>query len=259
MAGRFRSRVTDAEETDFGFLKVPLADKQDLVDDVFHRVARRYDLMNDLMSGGLHRLWKDILVAKVRPAATRPFAHLDVAGGTGDVGFRVARAGGLRTTVTVLDINADMLAVGQGRAKREDLTSRIDFVQANAEQVPFADRTFDAYTVAFGIRNMPHIDHALSEAQRVLKIGGRFLCLEFSKVDVPALDWLYDRFSFSVIPLIGRIVAGDRQPYQYLIESIERFPQPHALAASIEQAGFQRVRFTRLAGGIVAIHSGWKL
>jgi demethylmenaquinone methyltransferase/2-methoxy-6-polyprenyl-1,4-benzoquinol methylase len=259
MASRTPSTASGQEETDFGFSKVPLAEKQRLVDDVFSRVAGRYDLMNDLMSGGLHRLWKDVLVSMVRPAATRPFAHLDVAGGTGDVAFRVAEAGGRRTKVTVLDINAQMLAVGKARATRLDLLPRIDFIQANAEQLPLASGFFDAYTIAFGIRNVPTIEAALSEAQRVLKIGGRFLCLEFSKVDVPGLDWLYEQFSFSVIPAIGRIVAGDGGPYRYLVESIERFPHPHTLSRLIEGAGFRRVSFTPLAGGIVAIHSGWKL
>jgi len=259
MVSRTSSPATGQPETDFGFAQVPLAEKQRLVDGVFSRVAERYDLMNDLMSGGLHRLWKDVLVSMVRPAATRPFAHLDVAGGTGDVALRVAEAGGRRTRVTVLDINAEMLAVGQARARSLDLLARIDFIQANAEHLPFATGSFDAYTIAFGIRNVPKIELALREAQRVLKIGGRFLCLEFSKVDVPGLDWLYERFSFSVIPTIGQIVAGEREPYRYLVESIDRFPPPQALSGLIEQAGFRRVGFTRLAGGIVAIHSGWKL
>jgi demethylmenaquinone methyltransferase / 2-methoxy-6-polyprenyl-1,4-benzoquinol methylase len=259
MVSRTPSNATGQEETGFGFARVPLTEKQRLVDDVFSRVAGRYDVMNDLMSGGLHRLWKDVLVSMVRPAATRPFAHLDVAGGTGDVAFRVAKAGGRRTKVTVLDINAQMLAVGKARARRLDLLPQIDFIRANAEQLPLLTGSFDAYTVAFGIRNVAHIDQAFREAQRVLKIGGRFLCLEFSKVDVPGLDWLYQRFSFSIIPAIGQIVVGDREPYRYLVESIDRFPQPEALAGLIEAAGFRRVGFTRLAGGIVAIHSGWKL
>jgi demethylmenaquinone methyltransferase / 2-methoxy-6-polyprenyl-1,4-benzoquinol methylase len=259
MVSRTPSTAAGHEETDFGFSRVPLADKQRLVDDVFSRVAGRYDLMNDLMSGGLHRLWKDVMVSMVGPAATRAFAHLDVAGGTGDVAFRVARAGGRRTKVTVLDINAAMLAVGRARARRQDLLPQIDFIQANAEQLPFLTNSFDAYTVAFGIRNIAKIEQALREALRVLKIGGRFLCMEFSKVDVPGLDWLYQRFSFSIIPLLGQIVAGDREAYRYLVESIERFPQPQAFADLIEQSGFRRVSFTPLAGGIVAIHSGWKL
>jgi demethylmenaquinone methyltransferase / 2-methoxy-6-polyprenyl-1,4-benzoquinol methylase len=259
MVSRTPSTVKDQEETDFGFSKVPLAAKQRLVDGVFSRVAGRYDLMNDLMSGGLHRLWKDVLVSMLRPAVTRTFAHLDVAGGSGDVALRVAHAGGRRTKVTVLDINAEMLRVGRARAGRLDLLRQIHFIQGNAEQLPLLARSFDAYTIAFGIRNLSKIEQALAEAQRVLKIGGRFLCLEFSQVDVPGLDWLYDRYSFSIIPAIGRIVAGDREPYRYLVESIARFPPPQALAGLIEQAGFRRVGFTRLAGGIVAIHSGWKL
>jgi demethylmenaquinone methyltransferase/2-methoxy-6-polyprenyl-1,4-benzoquinol methylase len=244
---------------DFGFSTVRLKDKQRLVDDVFDQVARRYDLMNDLMSGGLHRLWKDLLVSMVKPSRTRPFAHLDVAGGTGDVAIRVAQAGSRRTRVTVLDINQQMLALGRARAEEQALSDRIAFVQANAEQLPFPDHAFDAYTVAFGIRNVPDIERALLEASRVLKIGGHFLCLEFSKVDVPVLDWLYRRFSFSVIPQLGRLVVGESAPYQYLVESIERFASPQTLSTLLEGAGLRRVCFTRLAGGIVAIHSGWKL
>jgi demethylmenaquinone methyltransferase/2-methoxy-6-polyprenyl-1,4-benzoquinol methylase len=258
MAGRIPDAVGE-QEADFGFATVRLKDKQRLVDNVFDQVARRYDLMNDLMSGGLHRLWKDLLVAMVKPSRTRPFAHLDVAGGTGDVAIRVAQAGSRRTRVTVLDINQQMLALGRARAQEHALSDRIEFVQANAEQLPFRDDAFDAYTVAFGIRNMPAIERALAEASRVLKIGGHFLCLEFSKVDVPVLDRLYRRFAFSVIPPLGRLVAGDSAPYQYLVESIERFAPPQTLSAHLEEAGFRRVSFTRLAGGIVAIHSGWKL
>jgi demethylmenaquinone methyltransferase/2-methoxy-6-polyprenyl-1,4-benzoquinol methylase len=258
MAGRNPDAVGE-RQADFGFATVPLKDKQRRVDDLFDQVARRYDLMNDLMSGGLHRLWKDLLVSMVKPSRNRPFAHLDVAGGTGDVAVRVAQAGSRRTRVTVLDINQKMLALGRARALEHALSDRIQFVQANAEQLPFQDHAFDAYTVAFGIRNVPDIERALAEARRVLKIGGHFLCLEFSKVDVPVLDWLYRRFAFSVIPPLGRLVIGDSAPYQYLVESIERFATPQTLATCLEGAGLRRVSFTRLAGGIVAIHSGWKL
>ena len=244
--------------THFGFETVPLSEKQGRVNDVFHAVARRYDLMNDLMSAGLHRLWKDALVTAVRPPRTRPFRHLDVAGGTGDVAFRLLDQGGPGTRVTVLDINGAMLSVGRERAGTR-YGDRIDFVQANAEALPFAPKTFDAYTVAFGIRNVPRMDAALAEAHRVLRPGGRFLCLEFSKVDVPGLDALYEAYSFNVIPRLGQVVAGDAESYRYLVESIRRFPPPAAFARLIEEAGFRRVSHRPMTGGVVAIHSGWKL
>jgi demethylmenaquinone methyltransferase/2-methoxy-6-polyprenyl-1,4-benzoquinol methylase len=255
-------------ETDFGFRRVPLADKQDMVDDVFHSVAKRYDLMNDLMSGGLHRPWKEALVTAINPPpkgrpgrvqdkAPQPFALLDLAGGTGDVALRVIEAGGPGTRVTVLDINGDMLAVGRERAKAAQRA--ITFVEGNAESLPLPDRSFDAVSIAFGIRNVPRIDAALAEAYRVLKIGGHFLCLEFSSVDVPGLDRLYDLYSFNVIPAIGRAVTGDAEAYRYLVESIRRFPKPAAFAEMMRTAGFRRVTFQRLTGGVVALHSGWRL
>ncbi|MBX9829955.1 MAG: bifunctional demethylmenaquinone methyltransferase/2-methoxy-6-polyprenyl-1,4-benzoquinol methylase UbiE [Xanthobacteraceae bacterium] len=244
-------------QADFGYRRVPLADKQGLVDDVFHSVARRYDLMNDLMSGGLHRAWKDALVTAVNPSKSRPFAVLDLAGGTGDVAFRIAAKGGKGTRVTVADINAEMLAVGRERAKKAG--HAVAFMEANAEKLPFADKSFDAVTIAFGIRNVPRIDVALSEIHRVLKTGGHFLCLEFSSVDVPGLDRLYDLYSFNVIPQIGRAVTGDAEAYKYLVESIRKFPQPAKFADMIRGAGFRRATFTRLTGGVVALHSGWRL
>jgi len=270
--------MTDAAEkqADFGFRQVPLTDKQGLVNDVFHSVARRYDLMNDLMSGGLHRAWKDALVTAVNPPRPRgraagrlhgrpgysrhdapSFALLDLAGGTGDVALRVAEAGGPGVRITVADINAEMLKVGRDRA---DQAGRdIDFVEANAEELPFPDRRYDAVTIAFGIRNVPRIERALAEAHRVLKIGGRFLCLEFSAVDMPGLDRLYELYSFNVIPAIGRVVTGDAESYRYLVESIRRFPRPERFAAVMQDAGFRRVSFQRLTGGVVALHSGWRL
>lgn len=253
--------ATDAADiTHFGYADVALGEKQALVNDVFHKVASRYDVMNDLMSGGLHRVWKDILLSKVKPSRTRSFWHLDVAGGTGDVAFRVARAGGPGTRVTVLDINPDMLAVGEARAaKRRDLVGRLDFVVGDAEDLRLPDGAYDCYTIAFGIRNVPRIDRALAEAYRVLKRGGHFLCLEFSDVDVPGLEKAYDAFSFGVIPRLGRLVTGDGEPYRYLVESIRKFPTADYFADLIGDAGFRNVSFTRLSGGIVAIHSAWKL
>jgi demethylmenaquinone methyltransferase/2-methoxy-6-polyprenyl-1,4-benzoquinol methylase len=247
-------------DTHFGFRQVPLEEKQALVDEVFHRVARRYDLMNDLMSGGLHRAWKNILVTAVNPPKNeRPFHLLDVAGGTGDIAMRVVEAGGRNTRVTVADINREMLAVGRERADARGLGGQVDFLEGNAEALPFADRSFDACTIAFGIRNVPRIDAALSEARRVLKPGGHFLCLEFSSVDVPGLDALYDLYSFNVIPAIGRAVAGDAEAYRYLVESIRKFPRPQAFASMMRESGFGRVSFQPLTGGIVALHSGWRL
>ena len=250
---------TSPEHTHFGEREVRLDEKQGLVDAVFHKVADRYDVMNDLMSFGLHRVWKDILVAKVRPSTTRRFAHLDVAGGTGDVAFRIAEAGGRDTNVTVADINADMLRVGAERAKKRRLDGKVSFVEANAEELPFGDGEFDAYTIAFGIRNVPRIEKALAEAYRVLRRGGHFLCLEFSHVDLPVLDRVYDAYSFTAIPAMGKAVAGDGAPYRYLVESIRKFPPAELFSDMIAAAGFARVDCVRLSGGVVAIHSGWKL
>jgi demethylmenaquinone methyltransferase/2-methoxy-6-polyprenyl-1,4-benzoquinol methylase len=245
-------------DADFGFRKVPLGGKQALVDDVFHSVARRYDLMNDLMSGGMHRAWKAALVTAVNPPRDkRAFALLDIAGGTGDIALRVLTAGGPGTRVSVADINRDMLAVGRERAAARK--AEVTFTEANAEALPFADRSYDAATIAFGIRNVPRIAAALSEAYRVLKTGGHFLCLEFSSVDVPGLDRLYDLYSFNVIPALGRMIANDEEAYKYLVESIRKFPRPEAFAEMMRAAGFRRVSFQRLSGGIVALHSGWRL
>jgi demethylmenaquinone methyltransferase / 2-methoxy-6-polyprenyl-1,4-benzoquinol methylase len=253
-----RKGSTMTETAHFGARQVPLEDKQELVDDVFRSVARRYDLMNDLMSCGLHRAWKDALVTAVNPPKNLPFALIDIAGGTGDVALRVIARGGAQTRATVCDINADMLDIGRERAVARGLDN-IVFAEATAEALPFADRTFDAATIAFGIRNVPRIEQALAEAYRVLKIGGKFVCLEFSAVDVPGLDRLYDFYSFNVIPTLGRMVTGDAESYRYLVESIRRFPSPQDFAAMLRGAGFARVAFQSMSGGIVALHSGWRL
>jgi demethylmenaquinone methyltransferase/2-methoxy-6-polyprenyl-1,4-benzoquinol methylase len=248
------------ETTHFGFRDVPLSDKQALVNEVFHSVARRYDLMNDLMSGGLHRLWKEWMVNALNPPrGDTPFALLDVAGGTGDIAFRAAEAAGPGFKATVCDINSDMLTVGHERAIARHLDDRVSFVEGNAEELAFPSKTFDGYTIAFGIRNVPQIDRALHEAFRVLRPGGRFLCLEFSTVDVPGLDRIYDLFSFNVIPPLGRAVTGDAESYRYLVESIRKFPRPGAFAEMISAAGFSRVTWQSFSGGIVALHSGWRL
>ncbi|MFI5013770.1 MAG: bifunctional demethylmenaquinone methyltransferase/2-methoxy-6-polyprenyl-1,4-benzoquinol methylase UbiE [Hyphomicrobiales bacterium] len=245
-----------ASDTHFGASTVRLDEKQRLVDDVFRKAARRYDLMNDLMSFGVHRAWKNDFVAMLNPRP--PCSVIDVAGGTGDIAFRIVEGGGPRVRVTVCDTSAEMLGIGRERAGRR-LAGGLAFVQGNAEALPFADRSFDAYTIAFGIRNVPAIDKALAEAFRVLKLGGRFLCLEFSAVDMPGLDTLYDAYSAAVIPALGRLVSGDEAPYRYLVESIRRFPRPALFSRMIAAAGFRRVMHRSLSGNIAAIHSAWKL
>jgi demethylmenaquinone methyltransferase/2-methoxy-6-polyprenyl-1,4-benzoquinol methylase len=198
-------------------------------------------------------------VTAVNPPRAAPFSLLDIAGGTGDIAFRIIAAGGAQTRVTVCDINPDMLDVGRERASMYGGDAVVTFAEANAEALPFADRSFDAATIAFGIRNVPRIERALAESFRVLKIGGKFVCLEFSSVDVPALDRLYDFYSFNVIPALGRVVAGDAESYRYLVESIRRFPKPQAFAAMLRAAGFGRVSVQAMSGGIVTLHSGWRL
>src|ERR1700689_954491 len=248
------------QTTHFGFRDVALEDKQTLVNDVFHSVASRYDLMNDLMSMGLHRVWKDLMINALNPPrGDSPFALLDVAGGTGDIAFRAARAAGPGLRATVCDINSDMLGVGRERAAARHLDHQVSFVEGNAEALAFSNGSFDAYTIAFGIRNVPRIDLALTEAFRVLRPGSRFLCLEFSTVDVPGLSRIYDLFSFKVIPPLGGAVTGDAESYRYLVESIRKFPRPNAFADMIRAAGFARVSWQSLSGGIVALHSGWRL
>jgi demethylmenaquinone methyltransferase/2-methoxy-6-polyprenyl-1,4-benzoquinol methylase len=240
----------------FGFARVAEGAKQGLVNDVFARVAPRYDLMNDLMSGGLHRLWKSELVSWLAPPKSAvPYALLDVAGGTGDVALRVVEGSGSGTSAVVCDISAEMIEIGRARAESKALS----FVRGNAEALPFVKASFDAYTVAFGMRNLTHLEAALAEAFRVLKPGGRFLCLEFSSVEVPLLDTLYDAYSFNAIPILGGLVAGDSASYRYLVESIRRFPDQKNFMQLIENAGFERVRYRDLTGGIAAIHSAWRL
>jgi len=227
-----------------------------MVHGVFTRVAGRYDLMNDLMSGGIHRLWKDAMMDWLAP---RPGQNLlDVAGGTGDIAFRLLkRAPG--ATATVLDMTESMLIEGQKRAEAERLSDRLSWVVGDAMALPFADNTFDVYTISFGIRNVTRIPDALSEAFRVLKPGGRIMVLEFSQLPDPGLQWLYDRYSFNVIPVMGKIVANDRESYQYLVESIRKFPDQETFAGMIRAAGFNLVKYRNLTMGVAALHSGWKL
>lgn len=246
-------------QTSYGFKSVEEGEKQTLVNDVFHKVAKRYDIMNDVMSGGLHRVWKDAMIATLNPRKNASYRFLDVAGGTGDIAFRIVKASDNLATGVVLDINGSMLAVGDERAQKLGFGHNLEFVEANAEELPFEDNSFDAYTIAFGIRNVPDIDKALREAYRVLKRGGRLMVLEFSEVDVPILDKVYDAWSFNAIPKFGGAITGDSEPYQYLVESIRKFPNQEDFAAMIKRAGFGQVNFKNYTGGIAAQHSGWKI
>ena len=241
------------DEVNFGDELVSPEEKTRRVGAVFSSVARRYDLMNDLMSGGMHRLWKERFVARVKP---RPGEEiLDMAGGTGDVAFRMAQRG---AHVTVADINPEMLAVGRERAERRSL-EHLSWKVENAEALSFSDASFDAYTIVFGIRNVTDIPAALREAHRVLKRGGRFYCMEFSSSDWPGFSNLYDLWASNAIPRIGKAVANDEDSYRYLVESIRRFPRPNAFKAMIANAGFIRAAAEPMLGGLVTIHSGWKI
>ena len=241
------------DKVSFGYQDVPPEEKTRRVGDVFSNVASRYDLMNDLMSGGMHRIWKDQFVRRLRPQ--RGETILDMAGGTGDIAFRIARSG---AQVTVADINPQMLEVGIRRARQRGIEGLV-WAEENAETLTFPDMTFDAYTIAFGIRNVTDIGAALAEAHRVLRIGGRFFCLEFSTATWPGFAELYDRYSHVVVPKLGRAVAGDEESYRYLVESIRRFPDMRTFKAMIEATGFARVSVEPILGGVVAIHSGWKV
>jgi demethylmenaquinone methyltransferase/2-methoxy-6-polyprenyl-1,4-benzoquinol methylase len=242
-----------ADEVNFGDQRVSREEKTRRVGAVFSSVARRYDLMNDLMSGGMHRLWKDRFVARVKPRPGE--AILDMAGGTGDVAFRMARRG---ARVTVADINGDMLEVGRQRAERRGLTG-LHWQVENAEALSFADNGFDACTIVFGIRNVTDIPAALGEAYRVLKRGGRFFCMEFSSSEWPGFATLFEAYAANVIPRIGKAVAGDEASYRYLVESIRRFPKPEAFRRMVADAGFVRATAEPMLGGLVNIHSGWKI
>ena len=241
-----------SDHVSFGYEEVSPEEKTRRVGAVFSSVARKYDVMNDAMSAGLHRLWKDKFVRRVKPRPGESI--LDMAGGTGDIAFRMARHGAL---VTVSDINEDMLAVGMDRAAKKAIQG-LTWSPQNAETLTFADRAFDAYTIAFGIRNVTRIDAALAEAHRVLKFGGRFYCLEFSTTEWPGFKEAYDAYSHHLVPKLGQMIAGDAESYRYLIESIRRFPPMPRFAQMIRDAGFSRVKVEPILGGLVAIHSGWK-
>jgi demethylmenaquinone methyltransferase/2-methoxy-6-polyprenyl-1,4-benzoquinol methylase len=250
------SRPADEQpETHFGYRTVAEGAKAPLVKSVFDRVSRRYDLMNDLMSGGVHRLWKAAMIDWLNPQPSMRLA--DVGGGTGDIALRFLDRGG--GSVVVVDVNEEMLVVGRDRAIDRGRLGEIDWLCGDAERLPIADASVDAYTTAFCLRNVTRIPHALQEARRVLKPGGHFLCLEFSRVALPVLDHFYDAYSFSVLPALGRVVAGDAEAYRYLAESIRRFPAQEPFARMIADSGLQQVRYRNLSGGIAAIHSAWRI
>lgn len=246
----------DPQTTHFGFQTVDEDQKAGLVHGVFSRVAQRYDVMNDLMSGGIHRLWKDAMMDWLAPR--RGQRLLDVAGGTGDVAFRFLKRAP-DAHATVLDMTEAMLAEGRKRAEAEQLADRLDWTVGDAMALPFGPDSFDIYTISFGIRNVTRISDALSEAYRVLKPGGRLMVLEFSRIPNEALQWAYDRYSFNVIPAMGQVVTGDRESYQYLVESIRKFPDQDAFAGLIAAAGFEQVRYRNMTMGVAALHSGWKI
>ncbi|PZO87427.1 MAG: bifunctional demethylmenaquinone methyltransferase/2-methoxy-6-polyprenyl-1,4-benzoquinol methylase UbiE [Micavibrio aeruginosavorus] len=241
----------------FGTEQVTPEQKTRKVIGVFDSVASKYDVMNDFMSGGLHRLWKDHLIRKIRPRAG--LNYLDVAGGTGDIAFRIRKKAGPDCRITLCDLNTEMLAVGRDRAIDKGYANDFEWVTGNAEALPIPSESVDVYTIAFGMRNVTHIDNALSEALRVLKPGGRFYCLEFSRVNDPILSKIYDEYSFRVIPKIGEIVAKDRDSYQYLVESIRKFPAQKEFVKRLETAGFSRCRVESLTFGVVAIHEAVKI
>ncbi|PZX15055.1 demethylmenaquinone methyltransferase/2-methoxy-6-polyprenyl-1,4-benzoquinol methylase [Palleronia aestuarii] len=242
--------------THFGYETVPEAEKAGRVHGVFSSVASRYDIMNDVMSGGIHRLWKDAMMDWLAP---RPGQRLlDVAGGTGDIAFRFLKRAPT-AQATVLDLTEPMLVAGRKRAEAERLAGQLDWIVGDAMALPFADRSFDTYTISFGIRNVTRIGDALSEAYRVLKPGGRLMVLEFSQIPNDLMQRMYDLYSFNVIPRMGQVIAKDRASYQYLVESIRRFPDQESFAGMIADAGFDQVRYRNLSMGIAALHSGWKL
>ena len=245
--------MSEPDTVSFGYEEISASEKTDRVGAVFSSVARKYDVMNDAMSGGMHRLWKDRFVRRVKPRAGEAF--LDMAGGTGDIAFRLAAQG---ASVTVSDINQDMLDVGIDRAIERGLDTLV-WSRQNAEELSFPDRFFDGYTIAFGIRNVTHINKALAEAHRVLRPGGRFFCLEFSTTEWPGFKEAYDFYSHQLVPRIGQAIAGDADSYRYLIESIRRFPKMREFEQMIGAAGFRHTKVEPIMGGLVAIHSGWKI
>ncbi len=242
--------------THFGDETIPEEEKAGRVRGVFSSVANNYDLMNDVMSGGIHRVWKDAMMDWLAPRSGQRL--LDVAGGTGDIAFRFLKRAPAATAV-VCDMTEDMLIAGRKRAEAEQLADRLDWVVGDAMDLPFDDASFDVYTISFGIRNVTRPADALAEAYRVLRTGGRLMVLEFSQLPDPGLQWIYDRYSYNVIPALGQAIAGDRESYRYLVESIRKFPDQETFAGIIRDAGFEQVKYRNLTIGVAALHSGWKL
>jgi len=245
----------NSNTTHFGFRNVKYSEKSALVRNVFNNVAPNYDLMNDIMSFGIHRLWKTNLIERLNPH--KDMRLLDIGGGTGDIAFKFIKRGG--RNVVVVDINEEMLAIGQDRALNQGIVRQIEWINSDAENLPFKDSLFDTYITAFCLRNVARLDFALKEAYRLLRPGGRFLCLEFSHIILPNLSRLYDMYSFNVLPLMGQIIAKDKDSYQYLAESIRRFPQQDDFLNLIKESGFEKATYQNLSHGIVAIHSAWKI
>ncbi len=256
----YQTKPSFGRKTNFGFDEIAVEDKQDRVNNVFDSVSTRYDLMNDLLSGGMHRLWKDAFVSWLAPPRQErsDWKLLDVAGGTGDIALRILERTATNLSLTVSDINQPMLEICRQRVAKAKFAKNLRFVLSNAEDLPFQSAEYDVYTIAFGIRNVTHIEKVLTEAFRVLKFGGRFMCLEFSETVIPMLDKFYDLYSFNVMPWLGQIVVNDGAAYRYLAESIRKFPPQEQFASMISQAGFSRVTYRNFSGGIAAIHSGWK-
>lgn len=260
----FKQQIGE-DQVDFGFERVSADEKPKRVRHVFEKVSKRYDLMNDLMSFGVHRLWKDSFIDQLNPRPGK--SYLDVAGGTGDISFRIQKRLAHRQSqispeshIQICDINEAMIREGRHRSENERLDNiRLEWVCGDAEHLPIPDRSIDYFTIAFGIRNVTHIDQVLEEAYRVLRPGGRFMCLEFSDVDIPVIEKIYQAYSFHLLPHIGQVVAGDRAPYDYLVESIEKFPSSDRFWGLIDKAGFERSSVRKLSGGVVAIHSGWRI
>ena len=242
--------------THFGFQTVPEAEKVNRVRDVFGSVASRYDIMNDVMSGGVHRVWKDAMMDWLAPRAGQRL--LDVAGGTGDIAFRFLKRAG-QSKATVLDLTAEMLEAGKKRADADRMSDQLEWVVGDAMALPFNDNSFDVYTISFGIRNVTRPQEALNEAFRVLRPGGRLVVLEFSKIPNDLLQWAYDRYSFNVIPLMGKVIANDRDSYQYLVESIRKFPDQDSFMGMVRTAGFGNTKYRNLTMGVACLHSGWKI
>lgn len=244
------------QTTHFGFKTIPEAEKASRVRGVFSSVATKYDIMNDVMSGGVHRVWKDAMMDWLSPRDGQRL--LDVAGGTGDIAFRFLKRAPTASAV-VLDLTEDMLIEGRNRAEAEDRAHQLDWMVGDAMALPFEANSFDVYTISFGIRNVTRINDALTEAYRVLRPGGRLMVLEFSQLPNPTMQWAYDRYSFNLIPKMGQVIAGDSESYQYLVESIRKFPNQERFATMIRDAGFFQVKYRNLTFGVAALHSGWKL